>query len=88
MTTGGGRALFLTDGAKHAIAMEHYMKRIALFAAVLTLAACSAKEATPAVDSAAMAPAAAAPAMASDSAMKADSMKKDTMMMKDTTKKM
>ena len=49
------------------------MKRIALFAAVITLAACSAKEAPPVADSAVAAvPAMAAPASA------ADSMKKDS----------
>ncbi|WP_291156097.1 hypothetical protein [Gemmatimonas sp. UBA7669] len=63
------------------------MKRIALVAAALVLAACSAKEEAPAADSAMAAPAAAAPA--TDSAMMAppaDSMATDSTA--DTTKKM
>lgn len=63
------------------------MKRIALVAAALVLAACSAKEEAPAADSAMAAPAAAAPA--ADSAMMAppaDSMATDSTA--DTTKKM
>jgi len=63
------------------------MKRIALVAAALVLAACSAKEEAPAADSAMAAPAAAAPA--ADSAMMAppaDSMAADSTA--DTTKKM
>ncbi|MBX9854674.1 MAG: hypothetical protein K2Y26_04070 [Gemmatimonadaceae bacterium] len=63
------------------------MKRIALVAAALVLAACSAKEEAPAADSAMAAPAAAAPA--TDSAMMAppaDSMAADSTA--DTTKKM
>ena len=61
------------------------MKRLALVAAVLALAACATKEEAP-VDTAAAAPPAMAPAPATDSAAKADSaMKMDTM--KDTTAK-
>ena len=60
------------------------MKRLALVAAVLALAACTTKE-EPAVDTAA-APPAMAPAPA-DTGMKMDSMMKDTTMKKDTTAK-
>jgi hypothetical protein len=61
------------------------MKRLALVAAVLALAACKTKEETP-VDTAA-APAM-APAPAADSAAKADSaMKMDSGMKMDSTKK-
>ena len=53
------------------------MKRLALVAAVLALAACKTKEETPAVDTAA--PPAMAPAPAADTAaMKMDSAMKDT----------
>jgi hypothetical protein len=53
------------------------MKRLALVAAVLTLAACATKEEAPAVDTAA--PPAMAPAPAADTAaMKMDSAMKDT----------
>ena len=66
------------------------MKRIALVAAALVLAACSAKEEAPAADSAAAAPAAAAPAMDSAAmAAPADSAKPDSAAMAapaDTTK--
>jgi len=61
------------------------MKRLALVAAVLALAACKTKEETP-VDTAA-APAM-APAPATDTTMKMDStMKMDTSMKKDTATK-
>ena len=61
------------------------MKRLALVAAVLALAACKTKEETP-VDTAA-APAM-APAPAADTTMKMDTaMKMDTTMKKDTTTK-
>jgi len=61
------------------------MKRLALVAAVLTLAACKTKEETP-VDTAA-APAM-APAPAADTSMKMDTaMKMDTSMKKDTATK-
>ena len=61
------------------------MKRLALVAAVLALAACKTKEETP-VDTAA-APAM-APAPAADTTMKMDStMKMDTSMKKDTATK-
>ena len=61
------------------------MKRLALVAAVLALAACKTKEETP-VDTAA-APAM-APAPAADTSMKMDStMKMDTSMKKDTATK-
>lgn len=65
------------------------MKRIALVAAALVLAACSAKEEAPAADSAMAAPAAAAPA--TDSAVMAppaDSMAAPADSTADTTKKM
>lgn len=65
------------------------MKRIALVAAALVLAACSAKEEAPAADSAMAAPAAAAPA--TDSAMMAppaDSTAAPADSTADTTKKM
>jgi hypothetical protein len=62
------------------------MKRLALVAAVLALAACKTKEETP-VDTAA-APPAMAPAPAADTTMKMDSaMKMDTSMKKDTATK-
>ena len=62
------------------------MKRLALVAAVLALAACKTKEETPAADTAASP--AMAPAPAADSSMKMDSgMKMDTGMKKDTTAK-
>lgn len=62
-----------------ATALEFYVKRIALFAAVLTLAACAAKEeAAPNADSMAAAAAMAAPAPAMDSAAMADSAKLDS----------
>ena len=61
------------------------MKRLALVAAVLALAACATKEEAPPVDTTA-APPAMAPAPAVDSAAKADSMKADSAM-KDTTAK-
>ena len=62
------------------------MKRLALAAAVLALAACKTKEETPATDTAA--PPAMAPAPATDSAAKMDSaMKMDTGMKKDTVTK-
>ena len=61
------------------------MKRLALVAAVLALAACKTKEETPAVDTAA--PPAMAPAPATDSAAKADSAMKMDSAMKDTTAK-
>ncbi len=62
------------------------MKRIALVAAALVLAACSAKEEAPAADSAMAAPAAAAPATDSAMMAPADSMATDSTA--DTTKKM
>jgi uncharacterized lipoprotein YajG len=64
------------------------MKRLATFAAVLVLAACSAKEQKPEGDTAApaMAPAPAA-APATDSAAMKDSMMKHDSAMKDTTHK-
>ena len=61
------------------------MKRLALVAAVLALAACKTKEETP-VDTAA-APPAMAPAPAADSAAKADSAKMDTTKPDTTAKK-
>ena len=60
------------------------MKRIALFAAALTLAACAAKDEAPAADTMTAAPAAAAPAPAPVDSM-TDTTKKDTTMT-DTTK--
>ena len=60
----GGAVRFLGRTAQPPHRMESStMKRIALVAAALVLAACSAKEEAPAVDSAAAAPAAAAPVM-------------------------
>ena len=61
------------------------MKRLALVAAVLALAACKTKEETPATDTAA--PPAMAPAPAIDSAKKDTAMKMDSAMKMDTTKK-
>ena len=67
------------------------MKRLALVAAVLALAACKTKEEAPPADTTAapaMAPAPAADSMKKDSAMKMDSgMKMDTGMKKDTAAK-
>lgn len=66
------------------------MKRLALVAAVLALAACKTKEEAPADTTAspAMAPMPAADSMKKDSGMMMDSsMKMDTGMKKDTTKK-
>jgi len=61
------------------------MKRLALVAAVLALAACKTKEETPVVSAAAPAM---APAPAADTSMKMDStMKMDTSMKKDTATK-
>ena len=62
------------------------MKRLALVATVLALAACATKEEAP-VDTAPAAPPAMAPAPATDSAAKADSMMKADSMRKDTTAK-
>ena len=62
------------------------MKRLALVAAVLAIAACKTKEETP-VDTAAAAPPAMAPAPAADSAAKADSAMKADSAAKDTTAK-
>jgi len=61
------------------------MKRLALVAAVLALAACKTKEETPAADTAA--PPAMAPAPAMDSAKKDTAMKMDSAMKMDTAKK-
>ena len=86
----GGPCAFLGRTAQPPHRMESYtMKRIALVAAALVLAACSAKEEAPAVDSAAAAPAAAAPAMDS-AAMAAPAMDSAAMAAPaaDTTKKM
>ncbi len=80
-------------GAKHVTAMEYYMKRLALIAAVIVLAACSAKEEAAPVDAmsnAAMTDSAmrADSMMKADSMMRADSIMRDTMMMMgDTTHK-
>ena len=61
------------------------MKRLALVAAVLVIAACTTKEATrdTAQDTAALAP---APAVTDSSKMVDSTMKHDSSMMKDTTK--
>ena len=66
------------------------MKRIALVAAVLALAACTKKDEAPVDTGAAMAPAPAAMDTGMkmmDSTMMADSAKKDSAAMADTTKK-
>ena len=87
----GGPCAFLGRTAQPPHRMESYtMKRIALVAAAIVLAACSAKEEAPAVDSAAAAPApAAAPAMDS-AAMAAPAMDSAAMAAPaaDTSKKM
>ncbi len=62
-TDAGGAVRFRLHGAHHRTVWSLTMKRIALVAAALVLAACSAKEEAPAADTAAAAPAAAAPAM-------------------------
>lgn len=63
------------------------MKRLALVAAVVAVAACSSSQ-KPAADTSNAMKAAPAPAMADSSAMKTDSTKKDTTAMKaDSTKK-
>lgn len=71
-TDAGGAVRFRLHGAHHRTVWSLTMKRIALVAAALVLAACSAKEEAPAADTAAAAPAAAAPAM--DSAAPAPAM--------------
>ena len=62
-TDAGGAVRFRLHGAHHRTVWSLTMKRIALVAAALVLAACSAKEEAPAADTAAAAPAAAAPAV-------------------------
>ncbi len=87
--TTGGAVRFPDARRLNATALEFYMKRIALFAAVLTLAACAKEEATPNADSVAAAAAAAAPAPApamADSTM-VDSTKIDTTKVDTTVKK-
>ena len=59
------------------------MKRLALVAAVLSIAACTAREEAP-VDTAATPPAVAPAPAATDTGMKMDTMTKDTTMKKDT----
>lgn len=77
-TDAGGAVRFRLHGAHHRTVWSLTMKRIALVAAALVLAACSAKEEAPAADSAAAAPAA-APAMDSAAmAAPADSAKPDS----------
>lgn len=78
-TDAGGAVRFRLHGAHHRTVWSLTMKRIALVAAALVLAACSAKEEAPAADTAAAAPAAAAPAMDSAAmAAPADSAKPDS----------
>lgn len=91
LPAGGPADRKLLFAATSDIQGEIQMKRIATFAAMFALAACSAKKEAPKVDSAAAAPAAApAPAVAAPAVV--DTARKDTTAkaapaVKDTTKK-
>ncbi|AMW04185.1 hypothetical protein GEMMAAP_03710 [Gemmatimonas phototrophica] len=86
--TPGGPCAFRLHGAHHRTVWSLIMKRIALVAAALVLAACSAKEEAPAADTAAAAPAAAmdSAAMAAPADSTAMAAPADSTAMADTTK--